>query len=157
MNFKMPGTSNSGGANRKPLATLKLTGGWRADRHGSRNPPQFAGEPEPFCELKGEAERFWRTVVPKLVGSKIATTADSVELTRLAQLWGLYSLALESANIARLAALDKNVRMAVVQYGREFGALATRFGLNPSARESLSVPLGGEQIVRKRDRSVDIG
>jgi P27 family predicted phage terminase small subunit len=87
----MPGTSNSGGRNRKSRAAHALAGTGRKDRGTAKtsadvtpDPPK--GRPPPPKTLKGEALAEWRRMVDRLAASKTLSIVDDAALYRYCRL-----------------------------------------------------------------------
>lgn len=144
------------GRPRKPLAELRLMGGFRPARHAERlGEPQFDGQPVKPRGLDKEASKLWDAIVPQLVARQVVREIDSAILTMTCQIWGLYRQSVEAA-VANPT--DKEIRGAVTAYASQFDRLAAHCGLNPIDRAKLSVPPektdgGIEGFARKRDRA----
>jgi len=83
----MPGTSSSGGRNKKSAKTLALAGTYRKDRHGgstTADPPK--GRPTRPDTLKGEARAEWSRMIDRLETSKTLSPVDDAVLYRYCQL-----------------------------------------------------------------------
>jgi phage terminase small subunit len=134
-----------------PTETLKLHGGYRADRHADRAdvaPPM--GEPVKPADL-GEVEAaLWDQIVPSLVQKKLAGVKDTAALVSLCELWGLYRA---SYAMAKVAPTDKEIRCAVTGYWGAFDRMAAKFGLTAADYASLKVPKeSGKAAVPTRAR-----
>ena len=124
----------------KTVEQLKLSGSYREDRHGDRGtPPQPGGQPFAPFKLSEEAAQLWDVVVPKLTALGVATALDSFELAAMAEHYGswrrLQRLATEAdppdARLQRMAAKSYTL----------FSGTAKKFGLNPTDRQRLEVPV----------------
>jgi P27 family predicted phage terminase small subunit len=84
----MPGTSSSGGRNKRTRKEHELAGTYRKDRHGATtstaDPP--IGRPTPPKGLKGEARAEWLRMLDRLEASKTLSTVDDAALYRYCQL-----------------------------------------------------------------------
>jgi P27 family predicted phage terminase small subunit len=83
----VPGTSSSGGRNKKSQREHALAGTYRKDRHSSAttaDPPK--GRPAPPKSLKGEARAEWLRMLDRLEASKTLSTVDDAALYRYCQL-----------------------------------------------------------------------
>ncbi len=85
----MPGTSNSGGRNRKSARAHVLQGTFRPDRHNaqgeSADPP--AGTPAAPIALSGEARAEWMRMVGRLERSGVLSIVDDAVLLEACQLF----------------------------------------------------------------------
>lgn len=135
-----------------PTETLRLHGGYRADRHGDRAdaapPDGMPVKPDSFGEVESA---LWDQVVPDRVRRKLVGEADTAELVSLCELWGLYRA---SYALAKVAPTDKEIRCAVTGYWAAFDRVAAKFGLTPSDMASLKVPRdSGKPTVPTRARA----
>lgn len=84
----MPGTSSSGGRNKRTRQQHELAGTYRNDRHGgaatTADPP--IGRPTPPKTLKGEARAEWGRMLDRLAASKTLSTVDDAALYRYCRL-----------------------------------------------------------------------
>jgi Phage terminase, small subunit len=123
---------------RKPKTAdqLKVFGG-RKDRIAQRKQaPQPSGAPERPANLEGDAAWHWDFAVRQLAELGVVTRLDTMELTIASETWGLYRAA---ADAAKLDPLDKDTRIAVVQYKTAWEASAAKLGLNPTDRQRLKI------------------
>lgn len=124
----------------KPLETLKITGQYRQDRHGQREIEDSAtGKPIRPQWLSGEARKFWDRTVPLLVQMGIAKQIDSADLASMCQWWAVWREHITQA------AEDPASLTAAVKAWSQFAPLADRFGMSPSARTKIAVPVAGKQ------------
>jgi phage terminase small subunit len=120
---------------RKPLSELKLTGAYRADRHGGRtDAPKMEGLPVKPAGLDRDASALWDQTVPQLIEKGIVFQIDTAALTAMCELWSLYRKSLRSA---KKKPLDKIIRSAVLGYWQAFNVAAGRCGLTPGERAKL--------------------
>lgn len=148
----MPGTSSSGGRNKKSQAEHALAGTGRKDRGTARIP----GEPEPLPDppkgrpkrpstLRGHASVEWTRMVDRLEASKTIATVDDAALYQYVQLFAETEAILESRRTnARLAkklydAVDRLVVAAEV-------AARDRVDFDPAA-DVLKITKAVAQIV----------
>jgi len=85
----MPGTSSSGGRNKRSRREHELAGTFRKDRHAggtgsTADPPK--GRPTPPKSLRGEARAEWLRMLDRLEASKTLSTVDDAALYRYCQL-----------------------------------------------------------------------
>lgn len=120
----------------KPLAVLKLSGGYRQDRHGRRELEDPAtGVPEMPALLKGEARKLWETIVPRLVEMGIARAIDAPDLAAMCMWWSIWHSCIKTAT------RNASKMQAAAKAWTHFAPLADRFGMNPSARARIAIPV----------------
>ena len=109
-------------AQRKPTALLRMTGTWRADRHGNRNnEPRATGDLGlPPDHLDEPTKAIW-TEIASAIPAGVGARADRH--------------ALEALSILFRRIRDGNATASEFSQVR---ALMAAFGLMPSARASLS-------------------
>lgn len=123
------------GRPRKPVAALKVNGGFRKDRHGDREHEPSSDTPVTCPEwLAGDALDFWNDVVPKLRAMKILDGADAGSLIGLCVAWSNWRRE-QRAYEAEIGKIHR-VNSAWATFDR----LAGKFGLNPAARIRLATP-----------------
>src|SRR4051812_11209607 len=109
----MPGTSNSGGRNRKPARQHRLEGSYRADRHaaGGDAPDPPKGRPTPPAGLAGVALEEWHRMVDRLELSKTLSLVDDAALYQYCSLFAETEAVAraKSANDALIAKLQKAI------------------------------------------------
>lgn len=122
------------GRKRLPTEQLRLHGtlvGKTAEIR--RGEPQVDGEPGRCDELTGEAAAYWDEYVPVLISSGIAKTTDGPALRAMCQWWAEYLKHYNTQN-------DDYRRTNMMACAhKQWMALASRFGMTPSDRASLSV------------------
>jgi P27 family predicted phage terminase small subunit len=88
----MPGTSSSGGRNRKSRREHEVAGTYRKDRHGPKSDAPAPDPPKgrPSCprELAGAARAEWLRMVRRLEASKTLSTVDDAVLYQYCCLFG---------------------------------------------------------------------
>jgi P27 family predicted phage terminase small subunit len=150
----MPGTSNSGGRNKKSAKTHALAGTYRKDRHGgstTADPPK--GRPTlPKRLMRGEARDEWMRMIDRLEASKTLSPVDDAVLYRYCHLHAraerlerrlatlrspFYTDAFGNPRVhpgfAQLRAHDQVLRHYLVE-----------FGLTPAARTRVKEIGGGK-------------
>ncbi|TWU08842.1 Phage terminase, small subunit [Symmachiella macrocystis] len=144
----------AGGRPRTPLAHLKLTGAYRADRHGDRDDePQADGMPKKPRGLKKHAAKLWDAIVPQLVDMGIVGEIDTTMIRTCCEMYHLYRLALA---VAEAEPLNKDARISVSTYAGLFDKAATKLGISPADRTKLTIqPIETESslstFARKRE------
>jgi hypothetical protein len=133
---------NRGGRPRKPVELHVMHGSYRRDRHGPL--PQSSGDEatdDPgerwFEPANGQAKEFYELLLASPIGAAIKAT-DSAALAVVAE---TYVLLNRSIDLAREDPTDPAARSAVVAYGGMFDRLCSRFGLTPSDRARLGLPV----------------
>lgn len=80
----------------KPIEQLKLTGGYRPDRHGTDHPVYPVEAPDPPAYLIDDARDIWQELVPMLVGGGVMAPAHGFALAMLcnslARYWQLAAI-----------------------------------------------------------------
>lgn len=80
----MPGTSHSGGRNKRTRKEHELAGTYRKDRHGPKTDPPPVdppiGRPKLPIALAGDALAEWRRMVQRLADAKTLSTIDDAVL-----------------------------------------------------------------------------
>jgi P27 family predicted phage terminase small subunit len=152
----MPGTSSSGGRNRKSQAEHALAGTGRKDRgtaatSTSVDPPDPPpGRPPPPKKLKGEALAEWGRMVDRLELAKTISTVDDGVLYRYCRLHARAERL--ERHVARLrSAFYRNhlgnptVHPGFAQlraYDQALRGYLVEFGMTPAARSRVKVPDG---------------
>jgi phage terminase small subunit len=127
------------GRPRTPVATLKLTGGFRKDRHEARVDDKIAtGTPAKPLDLDPTASRVWDTVMASL-SAKALRAADQMVLVGCC-VW--YSRWVEFDRQIAQGQGDpyKLMVMAGVAW-KNFMAAAAKIGITPVDRTKLDVPV----------------
>ena len=125
-------------------------GTYRADRHGDLDSkPKAKGEPTRPKFSDPVARKFWDEYVPQLVEMGVAKATDAARLQNLCELWALVRKATKAANDDPL---DKNARIAYVDYTKHFANAASEFGLNPSARSRIMIDKPSKPAIQGRQR-----
>ncbi len=169
----MAGNHRSG-RKRKPLEHHLVAGTYRRDRHGPRpselangsaqTEPPAAGDTAIFTLARQDplAEQLNEMLLPQL--EPILAPTDSTAYAQLLAYWALWVKAEEAA---QRDPTDRDARMAVIGYGREFDRLAAKFGLSPADRTALKFDftepeksafskfLDRDRGIPKRDRSAE--
>lgn len=144
---------NRGGRPAKPIEAHILGGTFRADRHAKkRNPQPKRGRPTCPAWLDLAAKKKWRQLVPELDRLNMLTIVDGDMLACFCVAWSEHLAATEL--LAKEGHIVKNevtgaikphpaiaMQRSAWQALRSFGAL---FGLDPSSRARLDVPLPEE-------------
>lgn len=135
------------GRNPKTSAELKLTGGFRADRHGSRADVVWPHDlPEKPADLSDDAAWLWELVLSQLPDAARAKV-DAAVLRGMCEWWGLYR---RYMNLATEATAEdyRIVQMAAMAW-KQFEKSSCDFGLSPAARAKLRV--GGKEKAKAND------
>ena len=121
---------------RKPMAKLKLHGGYREDRHGNRQAEIAAnGKPVMPRGLSKHAKSHWKSVVEDLIRMDIAKRIDTPALQSMCEWWAEWKM-LQSGE-AGIAGYKRLIQMSMCH--KQWRDLASRFGLTPSDRAKLTV------------------
>jgi P27 family predicted phage terminase small subunit len=129
----------------KPKPILKLTGAYRADRHGKGGPEVKPAAPSPPSWLSVVAKAEWSRIVPQLVRLGVIGLVDQSAIAAYCESWADYVAAVEAVRlegktfttpqgyIAKnpMVTILNESRQAVLKWSQEFG-------LTPSARSRLS-------------------
>jgi P27 family predicted phage terminase small subunit len=150
----VPGTSNSGGRNRKSRRDHTLAGTGRKDRGTAKSaaatdaPDPPKGRPPPPKTLKGEALAEWDRMVDRLDVSKTLSIVDDAVLYRYCQLHARADRL--ERQIARLKSAfyvdhvgNPKVHPAFAQlraYDQALRGYLVEFGMTPAARSRVKVP-----------------
>lgn len=130
------------GRPRKPTAAHVLESTYRHDRHGQGAEWVPEGQPSPPDWLSADARQFWDVIVPQLIAKGVATLADEASLIGLCDWWAQYlaaSRALRAIDYADTSAY-RLLNQAAVAW-KSFAGIASKFGLTPSDRAALRLPL----------------
>ncbi len=120
---------------RKPTKTLKLHGGLRKDRHSSRSDePKPTGKVVKPKGMSKDATAHWDQVVPGLLNTGVATSADVSALVRMCEWWAEGEKCRRSKSWKPMARVQ-----AFAVAHKQWRDLASRFGLTPSDRANLTV------------------
>ena len=160
----MPGTSNSGGRNRKSQREHALGGTGRKGRGTSietaidaPDPPK--GRPIPPKTLTGEARVEWDRMVVRLKASKtLLSVVDDAVLYRYCQLHARAErLEREIANLPDAFYIDHvgnpKVHPAFAQiraYDQALRGYLVEFGMTPAARSRVKVPIPEKTPVKSK-------
>ncbi|HEX5690519.1 MAG TPA: phage terminase small subunit P27 family, partial [Roseiflexaceae bacterium] len=136
-----------------PSSILKLRGSFRADRsHDELIPPE--GEPDCPDWLDEEAKAAWTQLSPLLKPMGVLTKVDGNALSRYCQLWArwkkaelfiqkhgdTYPIKDDSGKIKCLMPFPQ---VAIAhKLAALLGRLEAEFGLTPSARSRITLPVG---------------
>ena len=123
------------GRPRKPTAQLKLSGTYRADRHGNRvDDTVAAGKPLKPTWLKGDASAAWEAMVGSLAAG-VLTYADSMLLAGAARWWASWR---KYDGVLQAGEADgyKAMMMAAIAW-KNFEKCAAKLGLNPIDRAKM--------------------
>ena len=136
----------------KSIEDLKVFGGYREDRHGSRAQaePKVDGLPQRPEGLNENEAWLWDLVVSEYGESGPVRALDTAALLQCCKLWDLLTLAQEAAS---LDPLDKNIRVAVTGYYAAWDRAAAKLGLTPRDRRSVRVENQKPSGVRRRERA----
>jgi P27 family predicted phage terminase small subunit len=150
----MPGTSSSGGRNRKSQAEHALAGTGRADRGTAATSPSAdapdppPGRPTPPKKLKGEALAEWKRMVERLELAKTISTVDDGVLYRYCRLHARAERL--ERHVARLRSPfyrnhlnNPTVHPGFAQlraYDQALRGYLVEFGMTPAARSRVTVP-----------------
>jgi len=85
----MPGTSSSGGRNKRSRREHTLAGTYRKDRHGADPPDADPPQGRPPCprELAGAARAEWHRMVARLEAARTLSTVDDAALYQYCSLF----------------------------------------------------------------------
>jgi phage terminase small subunit len=134
----------------KDAETLKLHGTFRKDRHAGReNIPPPQGEPVRPASLKGDALKHWKENLPRLMSNRTIGESDTTAFVLLCE---TYALQQQALRVVRRNAVDKDARIAFLEYSRQWIALATQLGLTSYAKMKLLASNPPEKST-KTDRS----
>lgn len=123
------------GRPRKPLASLKLSGSFRRDRHGDRSEGDFEpGVPTMPAGLTGTAAWLWQLVVDEFPQHGL-NELDAPMLEALTDWWIVYQSAMVDAKQGDYRAC----MMAAVAF-KQVTTIGAAFGLSPVARAALKLP-----------------
>lgn len=141
------------GRPRKPVAVLKMSGTYRADRHEERaEAPPADGWPVKPDYLNGAAGDYWDSVVPELVRLGVTGAVDSMVLVAACEAWAAYRVAAD----AMLKLPTRENRQQFTALLDSYVRVAARVGLNPMDRSKIQVPAkptgpqGVAEFARKR-------
>ena len=125
----------------KPIEEHVAGGTYRSDRHAF-TVPEATGTPSKPEGLDGVPGALWDYLIPQLVEAGVTGSLDSTMLAAMCNFYGLY---LEARKEAEQAPCDKDARIATVAYWGAFAAIAAKFGLTPSDRLRLKLPVPAEE------------
>jgi phage terminase small subunit len=132
------------GRPRKSTADHERDGTLRHDRHfGRLREPKFSGAPKRPRGLRGEAKKFWDSIVPQLVAKGVAKQIDAPALEVMSLAWAEFKA---SVSVKAGSDLDDMRRRQLLAAGwqRMWQGVAAKFGLTPSDRAKLEVEMGGD-------------
>lgn len=135
-----------------PSEVLRLRGSWRADlNRGEPKPP--LGPPERPDWLDEEAAAVWDQLVPQLEAMGVLTRIDGMALARYCLIWKFWrraalfvdkygtSYSIKDGN-GRVKAFGQFPEVAQIhKLSLALSRLEQEFGLTPSARTRINVPL----------------
>ena len=115
--------------------TLRLHGGYRKERHSGRDAePQPTGKVTKPKGMSKDATEHWNQVVPGLIDTGVATVADVPALVRMCEWWA------EGEKCRRSKIWKPMARVqAFATAHKQWRDLASKFGMTPSDRASLTV------------------
>ena len=162
----MAGRKGRSGRKPKPTAILKLTGGYRADRHKRTEPAPPSGVPDaPKCLRKGTlAREEWDRITALLAEARCVTPLDRSALTAYCIEYARYIKANNRLRLVRtmLSESTKGTKMPHPLLRISDRALANmlricqEFGLTPAARTRLDINAAGgvedplEALIRRQ-------
>lgn len=132
----------------KPVPTeiLKMTGGYREDRHGNRaDATPASGDPVMPRGLGKVGKKLWRRVISEHKQRGILGEVDSSALFACCSIWELLCAAMKEA---RAEPCNKDIRQAVTAYHASFCKASSAFGLSPADRANLK--MSGKQQSQKK-------
>jgi P27 family predicted phage terminase small subunit len=144
---KMAGRKGLSGRKRKPISLLKLSGGYRADRHGGSEVDLPAVVPEPPEFLKDIALDEWKKITSQLLKMKVVTQLDAAALAAYCIEHKKYfeankkldetktMLVKSSKNTVTISPLVRISDRALANMLR----ICSEFGLTPAARASMRI------------------
>lgn len=119
----------------KPSAEKKLNGN-PGRRPLNEQEPAATGDPIKPSWLDEEASSFWDSVVPRLVTMGVAKEADSELLAAMSRWWSIWR---SCDKLLVGGILEWKVVCTASAAWKQFSAIASKFGLNPSDRQRLKV------------------
>jgi P27 family predicted phage terminase small subunit len=145
----------------KPIATHKLDGTYRKDRHGSTEVIALpTSTPEPPEHLDAESLAEWHRLVSELVRLGTLHRIDRVLLATFCQLWS--RLVAAEKGISEHGLIIKGTTGAAqispfysvaIRTAKELRSIAAELGLSPTSRTRLRVePPTETPRILKRDR-----
>ncbi|HXH05866.1 MAG TPA: P27 family phage terminase small subunit [Vicinamibacterales bacterium] len=121
----MPGTSNSGGHNKKSTHLHVLQGTFRPSRHGDHTTPEPpAGRPRPPRPLVGTARAEWDRMVERLEQAGTLSLVDDAALYQYVQLFAETEELREECSELRRD--QRELRRLTLELRRTAGALRGR-------------------------------
>lgn len=127
----------------KPVEVLKITGGYRADRHKTR---EEAAKPSGSVTVPGNLDSLglqqWDVISQTIMPLGYLTSADQHVVDLCCRLWSLLQ---NSIAAAQLEPTDKDARAAVVAYNQQWLSCSARLGLSPTDRIKLAGVTGKKQ------------
>lgn len=127
------------GRPRKPTSLHLAEGTYRPDEHAERlKEPKPIGVPDKPEWLSQVASDHWDAVVPGLIETRVATSADSASLAMMCHWWSEWHL-LATARAEALAT-GKNPSYLIntlAVASKQWNNLACRFGLTPVDRARI--------------------
>lgn len=136
-----------------PASILQARGGFRADRcRDELQPPE--GQPECPNWLDEEANSAWQQLLPLLTAMNVLSKIDGNALARYCQLWARWKKAelfiQKNGDVypikddaGKIKCLQQFPQVAIAhKLAALLGRLEQEFGLTPSARTRITLPLG---------------
>lgn len=153
------------GPAKRPAKVAELNGrrpGYDSGGRPIEEPPAFArSEPDKPSDLGPEASRLWDSVTPELMRLELLKPSDAPMLIALCETWERYVLALRMRREKGIVAPDRFGQMkpapwvaVEAQAASQLAALASQFGLSPSAETKLG---GGKKDVSDEDNPFAFG
>lgn len=134
-----------------PIATLKLRGAYREDRHGS-DVDIVAGQANAPDDLPEDAREMWQRLAPDLAANGLLKSADALAfevLCREAARWNrLEQQVVETGGpIIMVGGVPKtNPALREAQKARDaFMIIVREFGMTPSARRNVNIEPSAER------------
>ena len=122
------------GRPRKPIALLKAQGTFNTTRHDHRQVEPTSGTTVKMPRsLKGEAAKFWKSVVPKLEEMNILDGIDAPYLETLSRSWSNWH-----KEQAAYEAGDGHIYRVSCAWTM-FDKIASKFGFSPVDRTRLAI------------------
>ena len=128
----------------KTTSELKLTGTWRADRHGDRADVTPQGRPVKPDDLDADAADLWDAIIDGCL-ARGADSADAPALSSMCRWWSVYIRC-----DRKMAGDDPNYKAGVLasMAYKQFSQMAAKFGLTPVDRAKLKMDPGALQDER---------
>lgn len=152
---------SSGGHNRKPKQLKVIRGTFRADRNPANepDPTPVVDVPKPPTHLNRWGKRLWKSLVPKLMDTRVLTDVDLPSLEIACMQYGIYRELDDAIRcFVRDSRTGKRRRRTLAEYLRgqnsqtipEYSAMKqafttwksymAEFGLSPASRNRIDLP-----------------